>query len=100
MSAKASYIARGEGEREVGVVLAHAVVWAEQDAAWLPVRAALVAAVLELSSGELAAGRAHAGAALEKLRALYAAADEQDRADVQQLGVVLREALADLPTAP
>jgi hypothetical protein len=99
MSAKASYIARGEGEREVGVVLAHAVVWAEQDAAWLPGRDALVNAVLELSSGQLAAGRAHIGAALAELRRLYAMADQHERADVQQLGEILREALADLPIA-
>jgi len=92
----ADYVARGEGEREVGVVLAHAVVWAKQDEAWLLCRDALANAVLELSSGELAAGRVYAGAALKELRALYGAAD-QDRAVVQQLGARLREALADLP---
>ncbi len=98
-----TYVARGDGERELGVLLAHAVSYSADSVQWRLVCDALGCAVLNLDRGEQENGLAHARAALVELRALYAGtepAEKISRANIEQFGAWLREAVEDLLISP
>ncbi len=94
-------ISRGDGERELGVLLAHCCCSSSDEIRLQAVRRELANAVLVLDMGELENGRAHARAALSSLRAMWAAAAEgQERDELQMFGEHLSAVLADLDQIP